>query len=269
MCYLYVSTVANGQTSRTISGVDRVRDAAPSRTPSPSVGSIQGMDATRPRQDDKVMQKVTPPAHLLPHPQQMPPPAVRDKAVPQLPVPVVQYDSVIPETEADATSDEQLFRERRTKSRNDPQWQERLPCGDEEVNGRLKRRKGHQRTDSAGREVHINLQEGDGSKKRKVNGSISRRTPQLGAASDFQRDTVSFSSDDDDESEDSEDDFQNMPTMSQLAFGTKESHIDRFLRGLPDEDDRKTSATNKGKKLPPAIRKPVSTRTRSSQRTKT
>ena len=181
----------------------------------------------------------------------MPPPAVRDKAVPQLPVPVVQYDSIIPETEADATFDEQLFRERRTKSRNDPQWQERLPCGDEEVNGRLKRRKGHQRTDSAGREVHINLQEGDGSQKWKVNGSISRRTTQLGTASDFQRDTVSFSSDDDDESEDSEDDFQNMPTMSQLAFGTKESHIDRFLRGLPDKDDRKTSATNKREETAP------------------
>ena len=258
----------HGQTSRTILGVDRVREAAPSRTPSPSVGSFQNMAATKPRQDDFVMQKVHPPSHALPHPHRMPPPATRDKDVPQLQVPIVQHDSVIPETEADASDDEVLFQERRTKSRNDVQWEERLPCGDEEVNGRLKRKKGHQRTESAMREVHINLQESDASKKRKANGSNSRRGPQLEAASDFHRDTVEFSSDDGDESEDSEDDFQNMPSMSQLAFGTKESHIDRFLRGAGDKDDRMTSPSNKGKKLPPALRKPVSTRTRSSQRTR-
>ena len=116
--------------------------------------------------------------------------------------------------------------------------------------------------------MHINLQEGDASKKRKPNGNSSRRGPQSEAASDFGRGTVEFSSDDSDKSEDSEDDFQNMPSMSQLAFGTKESHIDRFLRGAPDEDDRKTAPSTKGKKLPPAPRKSVSTRTRSSQRTR-
>jgi hypothetical protein len=266
--WLYVSTADHGQTSRTISGVDRVREAAPSRTPSPSVGSFQGMAATRPRQDDFVMQKVTPPAHPLPFPHRMAPPAIREKAVPQLQVPVVQYDSVIPETEADATSDEMLFRERRTKSRNDVQWEERVPCGDDEVNGRLKRKKGQQRTEPAVREVHINLQAGDGSQKRKTNGSTSRRGPQSQAASDFQGDTVEFSSDDDDDGTNSEDDYQNLPSMSQLAFRPKESHIDRFLRGSGDGDDRKTSAPNKGKKLPSASRKPVSTRTRSSQRTR-
>ena len=111
-----MSAADHGQTSRTISGVHRVREAAPSRTPSPSVGSFQDMAATRPRQDDFVMQKVTPPSQALPHPHRMPPPPTRDKVVPQVQVPVVQYDSVIPETEADASDDDVLFRERRTKS---------------------------------------------------------------------------------------------------------------------------------------------------------
>lgn len=266
--WLYVSAADHGQTSRTISGVDRVREAPPSRTPSPSVGSFQDMAATRPRQEVSPMQKATPSTHSLPHPHRMAPPAIREKVVPQLQVPVVHYDSVIPETEADATSDEMLFRERRTKSRNDVQWEDRVPCGDDEVNGRLKRKKGQQRTEPAVREVHINFQEGDGSQKRKTNGSTSRRGPQSQAASDFHGDTVEFSSDGDDDGTNSEDDYQNLPSMSQLAFKPKESHIDRFLRVTGDDDDRKTSAPNKGKKLPPAGRKPVSTRTRSSQRTK-
>jgi hypothetical protein len=263
-----VATADLGQTSRTISGVDRVREAAPSRTPSPSVGSFQDMAATKPRQDDFVMQKVTPPTHPLSHPLQMPPPPIRDKAVPQLQVLVLQYDSVIPETEADATSDDALFRERRTKSRNDVQWEDRLACGDEEVNGRLKRKKDHQRIQQPVSEVHINSQEGDVSHKRKVNGGSSRRGPQLQAAADFHVDTVEFSSDEDDDGTNSEDDYQNLPSMSQLAFRPKESHIDRFLRGSGDEDDRKNSAPNKHKKLPPAKRKGVSTRTRSSQRSR-
>ena len=137
-----MSAADHGQTSRTISGVDRVREAAPSRTPSPSVGSFQDMAATRPRQDDFVMQKVTPPSQALPHPHRMPPPPTRDKVVPQVQVLVVQYDSVIPETEADASDDDVLFRERRTKSRNDVQWEKRQKCGDVEVNGCLKRKKG-------------------------------------------------------------------------------------------------------------------------------
>lgn len=257
-----------GQTSRTISGVDRVREAAPSRTPSPSVGSFQDMAATRPRQDDSVVHKVIPPTHPLPHPHRMAPPAIKKLTVPQMQVHVVQYDSIIPETEADATSDEALFRERRTKSRNDPQWSERLSCGDEEVTGRLKRKKGHQRIQPQVKDVHISLQEGDMSQKRKMNGTSSRRGPQSEAAADFQGDAVEFSSDEDDEGEDSEDDFQNSPSLTQLGFRGKESQIDRFLRGSGDEDDRKNSPLNKGKKLPLANRVSISTRTRSSQRTR-
>ena len=72
----------------------------------------------------------------------MAPPASRGPTVPQLQVPVVQYDSLILETEPDAISDEMQFRERRTKSKNDVQWEDRLTCSNEEVNGRLKRKKG-------------------------------------------------------------------------------------------------------------------------------
>jgi len=68
-----------------------------------------------------------------------------------MPIQVVQHDSIIPETEPDATSDEVQFRERHTKLKNDVQWEERLIWGDEEVNGRLKRKKGPP-TDPATRE---------------------------------------------------------------------------------------------------------------------
>ena len=255
-----------GQTSRMISGVHMVREPAPSRTPSPSVGSFQDLAARRPRQDDSVMHNITPPTHPLPHSHRMAPPAIRDLTVPQMHVPVVQLDSIIPETEADATSDEVQFRERRTKSRNDVQWEERLTCGDEEVNGRLKRKKGHQRIQPQEREVRINLQKGDVSQKQKMNGCSSRRGPQSQAACDIEGDTAEFSTDEDDEAEGSEDDFENTPSLSQLGFRGKDSHIDRFLRGSGDEDDRKNSAMSKGKKLPLANRKSISTRTRSSQR---
>ena len=59
--WLCVSFADLGQTSRTISGVDRVREQGPSRTPSPSVGSFQDMAARRPRQDVPMMHRVTPP----------------------------------------------------------------------------------------------------------------------------------------------------------------------------------------------------------------
>jgi hypothetical protein len=77
---------------------------------------------------------------------------------------------------------------------------------------------------------------------------------------------VEFSTDDDDKGEDSHDDFEDTPSFSQLGARGKESHIDRFLRGSGDEDDRKNSTQKKGKKLPLPTRKSISTRTRSSLR---
>ena len=97
------------QTSRTISGVDKVREPAPSRTSSPSVGSFQDLAAKMPRQDNFVANKATPPAHPHPHSNRMAPPATRELAVPRMHSPVVQHDSIIPETEADATSNEVQF----------------------------------------------------------------------------------------------------------------------------------------------------------------
>ena len=138
--WLCVSFADLGQTSRTISGVDRVREQGPSRTPSPSVGSFQDMAARRPRQDVPMVHRVTLPTVPLPHSQRGATHAIRDPTVPQKHVHVVHNDSIIPETEVDATSDELQILERRTKSRNDQQWEEKLTCGDEEVNGRLKRK---------------------------------------------------------------------------------------------------------------------------------
>ena len=205
------------------------------------------MVARRPRQDDSVVHKVTPPTLPPPHSQAGPTPPTRELTVPQMQVQVLPHDSVIPETEADATSDELRWRERRTKSRNDVSWEERLTCDDGEVNGRLKRKKCHQR---------LPPQEVDVSQNRKTTGPSSRRVPQSQGAGDFGGDAVEFSTDDDDEGEDSEDDVQDTPSFSQLAARGRESHIDRFLN----------STQKKGKKLPPPTRKSVSTRTRSSQR---
>ena len=102
---------------------------------------------------------------------------------------------------------------------------------------------------------------GDVSHKRKIGGSSSRRGPQSQATCDFEGHTIEFSTDEDDEGEDSEDDCEHTPSFSQLGFKGRESHIDRFLRGGGDEDDRKNYALKKGKKLPLANRKSIITRT--------
>jgi hypothetical protein len=217
------------------------------------------MVARRPRQDDSVVHKVTPPTLPPPHSQPGPTPPTRDLTVPQMQVQVVHRDFVIPETEADATSNELQWQERRTKSKNDVSWEERLTCDDDEVNGRLKRKKGHQR---------LQPQEVDLSQKRKTGGPSVRRVPQSQGAFGFGGDAVEFSTDDDEEGEDSEGDLEDTPSFSQLGVRGKESHIDRFLRGSGDEDDRKHSTQKKGKKGPLPIRKNISQRTRSSQRGK-
>ena len=254
-----MSTTDLGQTSRTISGVDRVQQAAPSRTPSPSVGSFPDLGTRKPREDDSLMQKATPPARPPPQSHRMPPPATKPLIKPQLQVPVVQYDSVIPETEADATSDELQWRERRTKSKNDVDWEGRLTCGDEEVSGRLKRKKGHQR-------VQPHEKESDVAQKRKLHGGSSRRGTQSQAAADFEGDIVEFSTSEGSEGEGSEDDFEDTPSKSQQGIRARESHIDRFLRESCKEDDLNIPAPSKGKNLSLANRRSVSQRTRSSQR---
>jgi hypothetical protein len=200
----------------------------------------------------------------IPSQKQLPP--TKDITVPQMQMQAMQYDSVIPETEADTTSDDLQFRERRTKSRIDVSWEERPNCDDEEVNGRLKRKKGHQRFQPQERDVRITSQDVDVSQKRKIVGASSRRVPPSQGACDFGGDTVEFSTDDDDEGEASEDGFEDTPSFSQFGSRGKESQIDRFLRGSGDEDDRKNANQKKGKKLPAPSRKSISTRTRSSQR---
>lgn len=242
-----------------MSGVDRVQQAAPSRTPSPSVGSFPDLAMRKPRDDDNLMQKATPPTRPPPQSTWMPPPATKPLIVAQLQVPVVQHDSVIPETEADATSDEVQWREMRTKSTNDVDWEGRLTCGDEEVNGRLKRKKYHQR-------VQPHEKQPDVPQKRKMIAGSSRRGTQSQAAADFEGDTVEFSTSEGSEGEGSEDDFEDTPSKSQPGLRVKESHIDRFLRESCNEDDRKNSGPNKGKSLSQANRRSVSQRTRSSQR---
>lgn len=215
------------------------------------------MVARRPRLDDCGLHKVTPPTLPQPHSQPGPTPPTRDLTVPQMQVQVVHRDSVIPETEADATSDEQQWRERRTKSKNDVSREDRLTCDDDEVNGRLKRKKGHQRLPP----LEVDL-----SQKRKIGGPSVQRVPQSQGTSGFGGDIVEFSTDDDEEGEDSEGDLEDTPSFSQLGARGKESAIDRFLRGSGDEDDRKHPTQKKGKKEPLPTRKNISQRTRSSQR---
>lgn len=100
--------------------------------------------------------------------------------------------------------------------------------------------------------MRITLQERNVSQKRKIGGSCSRQGPQSQTPYDFEGDTIEFSTgEDDDEGEDSEDDFKNTPSLSQLGIRGKEFHIDRFLRGSDDEDDRKNSTLKKRKKFAP------------------
>lgn len=224
------------------------------------------MAARRPRQDVPMMHRVTPPTVPLPHSQRGATHAIRDPTVPQKHVHVVHNDSIIPETEADATSDELQILERRTKSRNDQQWEEKLTCGDEEVNGRLKRKKGQQRVQPQERDVRITLQDVDVSQKRRVGGSSSRRGTQSQAAADFEGLAVDFSTDDDGEGEESQEDLDETQEFPELGSRGKESQIDRFLRETETEADRKNSSLRKGKKGQVATKRSISTRTRSSQR---
>ena len=236
-----------------------MREPTPSRTPSPSVGSFQDMAARRPRQDDSVMHKIAPPTLPLPLSLRGSPHAIRDPTVPQLHVHVV--DSIIPETEPDALSDDVQRLERRTKSRHDQPCEQKLTCGDDEVNGRLKRKKGHLRALPQEKDVRCTLQEGGLSQKRKASGPNSRRGAQSLPAVDSDADTVDFSSDEDDEGLESEDGFEETQTQR-----GKESQIDRFLREVDEDADRKNSSQRRGKKLGAPNRRSISTRTRSSQR---
>jgi len=234
------------------------------------------MPARRPSQDSFVLQKATPPTPPLPRSYRGASLATQDLTVPQMHKQVVQHDSIIPETEADATSDDLQFLERRTKSRNEGQWEdreERLTCGEDEVTGRLKRKKGHQRIQPQEKEVRITLQTEDVSQKRKKSASSSRMGPQSPAACDFEDDTAEDSTDKDDRGEDSEGDFQDTPAHFQLGFSGKDSQsdkyvqeLDRFLGVSGDEDTQKSVISKKGKKLPVATRKSISRVTRSSQR---
>ena len=67
-----------GQTSRTIFGVDKVREVAPSRIVSPSVGSFQDMAFRKPTHDDAAVARA-PLALPLPPSQLAPPPCTGEE----------------------------------------------------------------------------------------------------------------------------------------------------------------------------------------------
>jgi hypothetical protein len=114
--------------------------------------------------------------------------------------------------------------------------------------------------------VRITLQDVDVSQKRRVGGSSSRRGTQSQAATDFEGLAVDFSTDDDGEGEESQEDLDETQEFPELGGRGKESQIDRFLRETETEADCKNSSLRKGKKGHVATKRSISTRTRSSQR---
>ena len=90
--------------------------------------------------------------------------------------------------------------------------------------------------------MRCTLHEGGLSQKRKASGPNSRRGAQSLAAVDSDADTVDFSSDEDDEGLESEDGFEETQTQR-----GKESQIDRFLREVDEDADRKIQVNGEGK----------------------
>ena len=259
-----------GQTSRTISGVDKVREAAPSRTVSPSVGSFQDMVFKKPTQDDAVEPRA--PLRVPLPPSQLPPPPCSGE---ENPYTSSQFEELepnrtLPDMEADATSDELQVMERRTKSRNDP-----LRCGREDavttasggVIGRLKRKNGHLKVYPHERVIRVTSLEEDATQKRNRVAGGSRQS-----IDDFEDDTGDDSSDSDEGAgRDSDGDPKDTP-LNSLAVPRGKDHVaskfgheqENVRKGNADPNAGRGSASKKGKRGHPPNRRSVPMKTRAA-----
>lgn len=243
-----------GQTSRTISGVDKVRDAAPSRTVSPSVGSFQDMAFKKPTHDDTPHSRAPLP---LPPSQLAPPPSTGE----EIPYTSSQLQELepncsLPDMEADATSDELQVQERRTKSRNDPHRcgkEDAVANANEEVIGRLKRKKGHLKVYPQERVIRVSSVEEDATQKRNMVAAGSRQS-----IHDFEDDTAEDSTESEEGAgRDSDGELNNTPPTSLGVARGKEPV------GLKtDQHVGKNSSSKRGKRGHPPNRKTLPMKTR-------
>ena len=261
-----------GQTSRTISAVDKVREAAPSRTVSPSVGSFQDMAFKKPSHDDTVVPSAPMPLVLPLPPSQREPPPCTGEDIPSTSTDIQELEPfhILPDMEADATSDECQVLELRTKSRNEGNRHVREDAGtnaSEEASRRLKRKKGHLKVYPHDRDVRVASAEEDVVQKRNRLSGGSRRS-----RTDFEDDTAEDSSNSDSGAgKESDGDFKDTPPTSLTAPGGKE-HVaiksadedDIFVKGSADHTVGKTTTAKKGKRGRPPNRRMIPMKTRAA-----
>lgn len=259
-----------GQTSRTISGVDKVRKAAPSRTVSPSVGSFQDTVFRMPTQDDAAVPRAPLEVPLPPSQLAHPPCTAEENPYTSAQFQELEPNRSVPDMEADATSDELQVQERRTKSRNNP-----LRCGradavttpNGEVIGRLKRKKGHLKVYPNERVVRVTSLEEDATQKRNRVAGGSRQS-----ITDFEDDTGDDSSDSDGGAgRDSDGDLGDTPPISlgvprgKDPVASKSGHeLENDRKGNADPPVGRSSASKKGKRGHPPNRKIVPRVTRAA-----
>ena len=261
-----------GQTSRTISAVDKVREAAPSRTVSPSVGSFQDKAFRKPSHDDMIEPRAPMPL-VLPLPSsQREPPLCTGEDILGTSSDIQELDPchILPDMEADATSDECQVLELRTNSRNEGNRHVREDVGtnaSEETAGRLKRKKGHLKVDPHDRDIRLTSADEDVVQKRNRLSGGSRRS-----ITDFEDDTAEDSSNSDEGAgKESDGDFKDTPPTSLAAPGGKE-HVamksaeedDIFVKGSADQSVGKTNTVKKGKRGHPPNRRMIPMKTRAA-----
>ena len=251
-----------GQTSRTMSAVDKIREAAPSRTVSPSVGSFQDMAFRKPPNDDSLVPRAPMPLVVpLPPAQREPPPSTREE-IPgtSSDLQVVEPIRPLPDMEADATSDECQVQEHRTKS-------SAVANANEDSIGRLKRKKGHLKVYPHERDIRVTQAEEHTVQKRNRLAAGSQRS-----RIDFEDDTAEDSSNSDGGSgKESDGDLEDTPPTS-LGAPVGKVHVtsksaqehDIFVKGSADHNVGKTSTVRKGKRGPPPNRRPIPMKTRTA-----
>ena len=243
-----------GQTSRTISGVDKVREAAPSRTVSPSVGSFQDMAFRKLIHDDAAVPRA-PIAVPLPPSQLTPVPVTREEVpYPSGQVHELEPNRSLPDMEADATSDELQVLERRSKYRNDPHRcgrEDAVTNANEDVVGRLKRKKGHLKVYPQERVIRVNSVEEDATQKRNRVAGGSRQS-----INDFEDDTAEETSDSEDGAgRDSDGELNDTPPIALAVSRGK---------GTADHHVGKNSPAKRGKRGHRVVRKNVPMKTRAA-----
>jgi hypothetical protein len=224
----------------------------------------------KPSHDDTVVPRAPLPLPLPPS-QREPPPFTRG-VLPGTSSDIQELDPIriLPEMEADATSNELQVLERRTKSKNEGYRHVRedaVPNANEDASGRLKRKKGHLKVVPLERDIRVTSAEEDVIQKRNRLSGGSRRS-----RNDFEDDTAEDSSNSDDGAgKESDGDFNStLPTSLAAPEGKERVQIksaqedDVFVKGSADQNGGKTTTVKKGKRGHPPNRRMIPMKTRAA-----